>query len=79
MRLAAEIAFASMLRRQGIHVFDGLTTFEQRRERARAGILEKGIGERIAGRRNGTQETFAQGFSKLYNQPLEMTARSEAA
>jgi hypothetical protein len=79
VNLSAEIAFASMLPRHGLRVFDHLTTTEQRCERARAGILEAGIGDRIAGRRNGKRATFAQCFARLYGQPLDISAQSEAA
>lgn len=67
----AEIWFATQLRRHGITIFDGLTTLEQRKERARAGIIEKGIASTAIGKREGKRETFATVFERLYGEPLE--------
>lgn len=73
----AEIWFATQLRRHGITIFDGLTTLEQRRERARAGIIEKGIGDAVIGKRSGIKLTFGAVFAELYHEPLKL--KEEAA
>lgn len=70
MNLSAEIWLASRLRRHGISVFGGLTTFEQRRERARVGIIEHALADVVAGRKDGKPETLGQLFGRVYQQPL---------
>lgn len=70
MNLAAEILFASRLRRHGIAIFDGLSTIEQRRDRARKGIIEFALAKERAGSNNGKPVTYAQAFEALYGEPL---------
>lgn len=51
--------------------FAGLTDGPERRERIRRMILDAGIAERHAGRREGQPITYRQAFADLYGQPLE--------
>lgn len=48
----------------------GVTTFEQRRDRIRAEIIERNLGDAIAGNAKGRPETWAQVFQRIYRQPL---------
>lgn len=52
-------------------LFAGRTSAEERRERVRAAILERGFADRRAGMRNGTPETFRELFARLWGVPLE--------
>lgn len=54
-----EFALEKRLRAYGIELFEGLTDLAQRRERARAAILELEL-----------EETCADDFEATYGQPL---------
>jgi hypothetical protein len=52
-------------------LFCGVTTPDDRREILRRAITETGLADRPVGmRRDGTQETWAQMFERLYGCPL---------
>jgi hypothetical protein len=73
--LSDEIWFAGQLRRHGVAIFDGLTTPEQRAERARAGIAEKNLGDVHLGKSGGRSVTFGMMYEKLYGPlPAEKSA-----
>lgn len=56
----AELGLASRLETYGVRLFDGLTTTEQRRERARHAIQQLGL-----------TETLGEAFAASYQQPLD--------
>ena len=63
---ADEIWFCAILRREGVrNVFDGLTTYEQRRESVRAQMRELGIAES-----KYQNSTLGAIFEKTYGEPL---------
>ena len=51
-------------------LFDGVTTIEERRERVRNEILERGLGSVVAGKRGTQAITWAQTFQRAYDVPL---------
>lgn len=53
-------------------LFAGITTPDERRERVRMAILDRGMAEAIAGRREGHPcETWSALFTRVYGVPLE--------
>lgn len=72
--LSDEIWFAGQLRRHGIFIFDGLTTPEQRSERARLGIAAKKLAGVELGRKGGHPVTFGMMYEKLYGSRAEKAA-----
>ena len=53
-------------------LFAGVTTPDERRERVRTVILDRGMAEAIAGRREGHPcETWSALFTRVYGVPLE--------
>ena len=51
-------------------LFDGITTTEERRERVRRELLDRGIADQVVGRRSGQPETWSSLFRRLYRQEL---------
>lgn len=54
-------------------LFDGLTTAEERKERVRSCIINRGLEHAIAGRHTEPgwkSETFAERFERIYSEPL---------
>jgi hypothetical protein len=56
-----------------LDLLDGVTTAEERCERVRARILELGLADLPAGRRNGKDHVWRSLFAELYGCPLEPT------
>lgn len=55
------------------HIAAGDTTPEVRRERVREAILSRNVANESAGLGpDGTQETYAQLFERMYGEPFEM-------
>jgi len=71
MNLDQEIWLANRLRVQGVaDVFSGDTTREMRRERVRSAIAAKKLAERVCGKRQGKECTFAEVFILVYGTSL---------
>lgn len=51
-------------------IFDGLTDFDQRRERTRSAIRNAGLDAEECWTVKGTSQTFAQAFRSVYAEEL---------
>jgi DNA-binding LacI/PurR family transcriptional regulator len=75
----AEMWFARRLEEHGYHVFLGATTREQRRDRIRQAIIDRGCDCVIVGKRPGTgkPETYEQAFQRFYGEQLRPKLKGE--
>ncbi len=71
-QLDGEMWLARRLEHQGYHVFMGSTDTEERKNRIRRAIVDRGAELVICGVRQGTKkpETYAQAFKRLYGEEL---------
>ncbi len=65
-----DLWFVERLKVHGVNVFDGVTTFELRRQRIREAILQAGFGDVICAKLNRKPVTYAQAFERAYGTPL---------
>lgn len=56
----------------------GVTTREERRERIRAAILERGVADAVAGNAKGRGETWRGLFRRVYGEGLEKQRMRDA-
>lgn len=68
--LDREMLIAHRLRQHGINVFDGTTTPEIRRERARKAIVDAGLSAVIMGRKGGKPVTYGEYFQMTFGEAL---------
>lgn len=80
-KLDADLYLANQLFRAGCRVLvtAGVTGFTERRERIRREIEREGMADRCLKDAHGNQldETFAEAFARLYNEPLRQPTQGE--
>lgn len=74
--LKRELWLERRLREHGVRIMDGVTDAAERKRRARAAIVDGGLGGVICGRRAGDPRgkpvTYAQAFELVFGEALEI-------
>lgn len=52
-------------------LFEGVTTLEERRERIRARILERGVADEVAGVSRGSPETWRALWERVFGESFD--------
>jgi len=61
---------ARRLREHGISITDGVTTVEQRRDRARKAIVDADLADVIIGRKDGKPLSYGEYFQRCFGEAL---------
>ena len=77
--LEQELWLARRLREHGARITDGVTTREERRERARQAILAHGLETVVVGRHEGKPCTYGEVFSRVYGEQLDAKSATSSA